>query len=286
MSGDALRVVTCALDFEVAEQAQLVFQIVPALSSGSITFETLDISSDGAELDSVEEISGPHGARVQVVAAPAGRLKVAYRAELDVGTALPGAYRAEGALSPESNPSPGFAEVLYLRPSRYCPTDRLGGFATAEFGTSGPVTDRVAVIVDWIRRRIEYLPGSGTVRDSAEDTLLTGMGTCRDFAHLGVALCRAVGIPARFSGVYAPGLSPMDFHAVFEILHDGRWYVFDPTGLAPRTAMVRIATGRDAADVAFASVERGSVELIEMEVSAVVGSSLPSDDWSHLVELA
>jgi transglutaminase-like putative cysteine protease len=140
--------------------------------------------------------------------------------------------------------------------------------------------------VDWIRRRIEYLPGSGTVRDSAEDTLLTGMGTCRDFAHLGVALCRAVGIPARFSGVYAPGLSPMDFHAVFEILLDGHWYVFDPTGLAPRSAMVRIATGRDAADVAFASVERGSVELIEMEVSAVVGSSLPIDDSSRLVELA
>ena len=102
------------------------------------------------------------------------------------------------------------------------------------------------------------MAGSSSVHDSAEDTLLTGMGTCRDFAHLGVALCRAVGIPARFAAVYAPGLSPMDFHAVFEAQDlDGRWYAYDATDLAPRQSMVRIVTGRDAADAAFASVNSG-----------------------------
>jgi transglutaminase-like putative cysteine protease len=124
------------------------------------------------------------------------------------------------------------------------------------------------------------------VHDSAEDTLLTGKGTCRDFAHLGVALCRATGIPARFAAVYAPGLSPMDFHAVYEANEDGRWYVYDSTGLAPRASLVRIATGRDAADTAFAAVTRGNAELESIEVGAVALPDLPSDDLGELIELA
>jgi transglutaminase-like putative cysteine protease len=124
------------------------------------------------------------------------------------------------------------------------------------------------------------------VHDSAEHTLLTGVGTCRDFAHLGVALCRAVGIPARFSSVYAPGLHPMDFHAVFEVMEDGRWFAYDATDLAPRPAMVRIATGRDAADAAFVSVLAGIATLEHLEVTATVGDDLPVDDRERLVELA
>jgi len=161
------------------------------------------------------------------------------------------------------------------------------GFAVAEFGTASTVGDRVASITDWIRRRVGYVAGSSTVHNSAEDTLLTGMGTCRDFAHLGVALCRAVGIPARFAAVYAPGLSPMDFHAVFEAQEsDGRWYAHDATDLAPRQTMVRIVTGRDAADAAFASVNRGIATLGSVEVSATTGGRLPVDDRARAVELA
>jgi transglutaminase-like putative cysteine protease len=283
VSSDATRVVTCDLDFEIAEEARFVFQLAPATTAGAIAAEELAIVSGESERISPLEISGPHGARVHLVTAPVGRLRLTYRAEIVVAAPV---TSDDPATAYKLGAAEDFDEVLYLRPSRYCPTDRLVGFATAEFGASGEELDRVATIIDWIRRRIEYLPGSGTVRDSAEDTLLTGMGTCRDFAHLGVALCRAVGIPARFSAVYAPGLSPMDFHAVFEVLHGGRWFVFDPTGLAPRTAMVRIATGRDAADAAFASVERGNAQLTEIEVSAVVGLSLPMDDHAGLVELA
>lgn len=282
----ASRVVTCNLDFEVAEEVRLVFQLAPAMSAGVVVAEEFDVVSTDVGSISPVEIAGPHGARMHLVRAPAGNLKVAYRAEIVVGGLLGSDHQAETTSSAVLGSVEAFEEVLYLRPSRYCPTDRLAGFAIAEFGGSGQELDRVTTIVDWIRRRVEYLPGSGTVRDSAEDTLLTGMGSCRDFAHLGVALCRAVGIPARFAAVYAPGLSPMDFHAVFEVLHDGRWFVLDPTGLAPRTAMVRIATGRDAADAAFASVERGSAQLAQMEVTAVVGSSLPTDDWESFIELA
>jgi transglutaminase-like putative cysteine protease len=144
----------------------------------------------------------------------------------------------------------------------------------------------VASITEWIRRRISYVPGSSDVHDSAEHTLLTGMGTCRDFAHLGIALCRATGIPARFAAVYAPGLVPMDFHAVFETLQHGRWTVHDATGLAPRSSLVRIATGRDAADAAFSAVNSGVIDMEFLEVSATVASVLPWENHAEIVELA
>ena len=117
--------------------------------------------------------------------------------------------------------------------------------------------------------------------------MLTGMGTCRDLAHPGLAPCRAVGIPARFAAVYAPGLYPMDFHAVFGgPEEDGRWSAHDATDLAPRQSMVRIVTGRDAADAAFASVTSSIATLEYIEVSATAGGDLPIDDSSLVVELA
>jgi transglutaminase-like putative cysteine protease len=182
--------------------------------------------------------------------------------------------------------STAYERLVYRRPSRYCPSDHLVGFAVAEFGIGASVRQRVESITGWIRDRIGYVAGSSSVHDSAEDTLLTGMGTCRDFAHLGVALCRAVGIPARFAAVYAPGLSPMDFHAVFETMdEEGRWYAHDATDLAPRSSMVRIVTGRDAADAAFASVDRGIAVLDGVTVTATVGGGLPVGDPSALVQL-
>jgi transglutaminase-like putative cysteine protease len=144
----------------------------------------------------------------------------------------------------------------------------------------------VAAIAEWIWRRIGYVPGSSTVHDSAEDTLLTGVGTCRDFAHLGIALCRATGVPARFAAVYAPGLCPMDFHAVFEAFEDGRWQAHDATRLAPRPSMVRVVTGRDAADTAFAAITRGIANLELIDVTATVNGFLPTDDYSEAIELA
>jgi len=286
VAGDSIRVVSCDLEFEVSEDASFVFQLAAATSAGSMIAEKLEISSDGATSPTTREIPGPHHGRLHLVQAPVGRLDITYRAELDVAGALPDQPLVADLDVDSLNPSVAYSEVLYRRPSRYCPTDRIQGFASSEFGTTGDGFARVQAIVEWIRQRIEYLPGSGTVRDSAEDTLLTGMGTCRDFAHLGVALCRAVGIPARFASVYAPGLTPMDFHAVFEARQENRWCVFDATGLAPRSSMVRIVTGRDAADAAFASVEQGSARLVAIDVSAIVGSSLPVDDFEQLVEIA
>ena len=91
-------------------------------------------------------------------------------------------------------------------------------------------------------------------------------GACRDFAHLTIALLPGPRHPARLVAVYAPGLTPMDFHAVVEARVDGDWQVLDPTRLAPRSSLVRIATGRDAADTAFATTLAGDAELLTFEV--------------------
>ena len=284
---DGMRVIMCDLAFMVAEPAELVLQVVAASSAGHVVDEHFEVVTNGAPPSSVVELRDPHGARMHIVRSTPGRLTVTYRAEIQAGPPRSSEQAgADDAAGDEGQHFSSYERQVYLRPSRYCPSDHVVGFAVAEFGTGPNVGARVASITDWIRRRIGYVPGSSTVSDSAEDTLLTGMGTCRDFAHLGVALCRATGIPARFAAVYAPGLSPMDFHAVFEASEDGRWSVHDPTGLAPRSSLVRIATGRDAADTAFAAITSGIADLEAIEVSATVGSSLPVDDHSRIVELA
>jgi transglutaminase-like putative cysteine protease len=162
------------------------------------------------------------------------------------------------------------ASVLpYIYPSRYCQSDRLRRYAMREFGHLRQGYWRVKAIQDWVRERTMFLSGSSTNTTSAIDTLVEQVGVCREFAHLMIALCRAVNIPARFvTGIdYGadPALGPTDFHAYVEAYLGGRWYLFDPTGVSPPTGLVRIGTGRDAADVSFATMfgdVRSSAPLI------------------------
>ena len=151
------------------------------------------------------------------------------------------------------------SEVLpYIYPSRYCQSDRLGRLATWEFAHFQPGYTRVRAIQDWLRRRTTFLPGSSNSNTSATDTLISQTGVCRDFAHLMIALCRAMNIPARFvTGIdYGadPKLGPTDFHAYVEVYLSHRWYVFDASGISPPMGLIRLGTGRDAADTSFATV--------------------------------
>ncbi|HVZ45702.1 MAG TPA: transglutaminase family protein [Ramlibacter sp.] len=170
------------------------------------------------------------------------------------------------------------ASVLpYLYPSRYCESDRLHRFAFAEFGALRQGYERVLVIRDWVRRHVAFLSNSSDGNTSACDTLVTKQGVCRDFAHLMIALCRAVNIPSRFAtGIdYGadPALGPPDFHAYVEVYVGGAWYLFDPSGTAIPMGFIRLATGRDAADAAFASIF-GSVEWKTpvIEIEAIAGA--------------
>ena len=151
------------------------------------------------------------------------------------------------------------ARVLhYLYPSRYCQSDLLTMLATREFGLHPMGYQRVLAIRDWVRGRVTFCANTSDAHTSALDTLCNRRGVCRDFAHLMIALCRALGIPARFTtGIdYGadPALGPPDFHAYVEAYLGDRWYLFDPSGTAIPMGLVRFASGRDASDVAFATI--------------------------------
>ena len=166
------------------------------------------------------------------------------------------------------------ADVLpFLLASRFCPSDKFGRFAARELGqTSGGA--RVNAILAWIARNVDYVHGVSDSETTAERTFVDRAGVCRDFAHLAVTLARASGIPARTVAAYAWQLVPQDFHAVPEFFLDGGWWLADATGLAPIDGLVRIAHGRDAADIAFlttageASVEAMSIAVNALEVAA------------------
>jgi transglutaminase-like putative cysteine protease len=154
----------------------------------------------------------------------------------------------------------------YLFPSRYCQSDRLSAFAFQKFGDLGHPLTQVSAITDWIFETIDYAPGSSGADTSACDTIIQRAGVCRDFAHLGISLCRALSIPARYFSGYACDMQPPDFHACFEACIGNQWFVFDPTRLSSPNGLIRIATGRDAADTSTATIF-GSIELTHMRVS-------------------
>jgi transglutaminase-like putative cysteine protease len=174
---------------------------------------------------------------------------------------------------------------LHLRPSRYAEAGKFYGFAATEFGNYVDSTTLLEKVSSWVGSRLNYVPGSSQPIDGAVDTLLAGAGVCRDFAHLVMALLRAVNVPARVASVYAPGLCPMDFHSVAEAFVEGQWRAVDGTLLAQRQTLVRIATGRDAADIAFLDNHKGEITLTKLEVTAVVDGELPRDSIEELVSI-
>ena len=264
--------VGCALTFEVAHHVVLALQVAAATTAGQFEVDELVVELDGRSVP-VDEVEVEHGGRVHIVACAAGRLTVNYHGVVQRMSS--------------TGPAPTVAEKLFaVRPSRYCPSDLLEAFADAELGMPASVADRGRIIGDWVFGRLRYELGSSGPLDTAVDTLLAGRGVCRDFAHLTVGLCRAAGVPARVASVYAPGVTPMDFHAVAEVATTTGWELVDATRLAPRQSLVRIATGRDAGDTAFSTTLDGAADLVASGVLAFVHGDLPIDDHLEPVSLA
>jgi len=198
--------------------------------------------------------------------APPGEFKVAYEAIVQVGhpTEEPGQVQE---IPPGELP---LSVLTHLYPSRYCQSDRLERFAKRTFGGLPPGYQRVAAICNWIHDNVDYVAGASDALTSAYDIVSQRAGVCRDFAHLGIALTRVLGIPARYVSAFAWRLEPPDFHAVFEAFLRGPygpgWYVFDPTRMAAPEGIVRIGIGRDAAEVAFCT-QFGEMEFDKPDVS-------------------
>jgi transglutaminase-like putative cysteine protease len=214
----------------------------------------------------------PHfGNRLLRVSAASGDVEIEYQATVDITH-----FIADPGSIPETPVGQLPAEVLpFLLPSRYCQSDRMGKFACWEFGKLAPGYARVEAIRQWVQSRTRFVVGTTTSATSALDTLAEHTGVCRDFAHLMITLCRALNIPARFvTGIdYGadPALGPVDFHAYVEAFLGDRWYLFDPTDITPTTGLLRIGTGRDAADAPFATIF-GDVQsgMPELSIRAIV----------------
>jgi transglutaminase-like putative cysteine protease len=146
----------------------------------------------------------------------------------------------------------------------------LADLAFEVAGQLPPGRAQVTAICDWVHDNLRYQSGASDSSTSAVETLRDRAGVCRDFAHLVISLCRAMGIPARFATGYAWGLGWPDFHACIEAFLVGQWHLFDPTRKVTTDRIIRIGTGRDAADVSFATIfgDGHPSELTEMRVCA------------------
>ena len=240
--------IDCKLGYTLASTTDFVFQILALQGlDQEVVTESLRITS-GSSYRTYED---PHiGHRFLRVQAAPGALNLRYRARVRVA-------RPRRNLHAEELPIAALPdEVLHnLMATRYCESDLLGPAAIKLFGGLSPGYSRVAAICDWIQRNVDYRTGSSDTTTTACDVFLRRVGVCRDFAHLGVTFCRALNIPARLAVGYAIfGTPPPDFHAMFEAFVGGRWQLFDATRMSDPRDLVRIAVGRDATDVAFATI--------------------------------
>ncbi|GAB3526005.1 transglutaminase-like domain-containing protein [Arthrobacter monumenti] len=264
------RVVSAHLAFTTTHNTSIAMAVAAAGNKGFHSFdETLNVTVDGLPA-TMHEIADLHSGRMHTIT-----LEQPAKVVVDYSAEIAGTERAE--------PIDEMDLIRYVRPSRYCESDRLLPVSFAEFGDMQGM-DLLVAVRQWVNRELSYVAGSSRPTDGAVETFLGRQGVCRDYAHLVISLLRAKDVPARLAAVYAPGLSPMDFHAVVEAYVDGVWHVIDATGLAPRESMLRITTGRDASDTAFLSTVGGRLQLQEVRVTATV-NELPMDDAGKLTQL-
>lgn len=286
------------LGYEIDEHgADFVFNIHAAHTANqTISAESLTLSQPIDPQIHTDPLTGNRYMRLRAMP---GELKLSYAATVDL---------THYCIEPEQLAEVPVrylppAVIGYIYPSRYCQSDRLVKLAINEFGKLWQGHSRVQAIQDWVKSRVTFSSNTSNSNTSAVDTLIEQVGVCRDFAHLMIALCRAVNIPARFAtGTdYGadPAHGPSDFHAYVEAYLGGRWYIFDPSGTGIPMGFVRFGTGRDAADVAFATIFGGvKAQAPVIHASAVEDASrgivlphqcreaLSTDSGVHLVSRA
>jgi transglutaminase-like putative cysteine protease len=234
---------SCDLAFEITEPITFVLMLRPR--SGAQQW----IAREDYRLEPtvpVFEFTDDYGNLCQRLIAPSGFFTVRTSAEVMTADYVDQAF---GAPFVEIQNLPDRV-LCYLLPSRYCESDRFGQMATEIVAGRQPGYDQVVAIVTWLRNTITFRPGSSDFAVSASEVNTRQVGVCRDLAHLGIALCRSISIPARMVVGYLYGLEPMDLHAWFEAYVGGRWYTFDATQAELNGGYVAVGYGRDAADVA------------------------------------
>ncbi|HEX8465499.1 MAG TPA: transglutaminase family protein [Abditibacterium sp.] len=245
--------------YDLPSDAFILLMIEPPLQG--LTHRVLDEKLTTTSTPSTMLWNDIYGNPQRRFAAPSGRFSFEFSSQIETqdNQNLPND-------AVEHAPSDIPAEcIIYTVPSRYCQSDRLQRLAQSEFGQMTPGGGRVNTIAAWIRQRVEYQYGTTDAMTSAYDTAAQRVGVCRDFAHLLISFCRAMGIPARYVSGYCLDLEPPDFHAYVQVYMGGAWHNVDATYEGVRPALVPIAVGRDAADVPITTLF-GPAKLIEQSV--------------------
>jgi transglutaminase-like putative cysteine protease len=256
-------VTTCTIETRIGWQAEgeaaavLLLRVADAPGQ-TIADEHLEV--EGATVE--DPGTRPGGARPVRLRTGGGPVRLRYTAtvevdqddEVPVDVAIP----TLGDLA--------FDLLPWTLPSRYCPSDVLTPMAVTLFGGSARDGRLLEEVRSWVQTNIAYVAGTSDVHTAADETMLRRTGVCRDLAHLTVSLLRALDVPARVVGAYALDLEPQDFHAVVEA-HDGTaWRLLDATGLAPTRTVVRVATGSDAAEIAWGTTD-GPISVDDLQVA-------------------
>jgi len=258
--------VSARIDYKAISPSTLLLNIQPFKSLNQVIIEETFDSSPALNMKELNSLAGEK--RFNIIDIPnMGNISLQYSAIVENEVKVVKAAHLDDvpiSLMPAS-------ALSYLNPSRYCQSDKLYKFAYNKFGNIEHAFQKVMAIREWIFKNVEYSSGYTTPQTSAFDTITEQIGVCRDFAHLGIALCRALTIPARYFTGYAYQLLPQDFHACFEVYLGGYWIIIDATNLVPINGLIKIATGVDATDTALASIF-GNLQFQRMEVSTTLQS--------------
>lgn len=250
---------SCTLNFTIARPTPFILMLRPR--SGAQQWVARETYTMTPAVSAVE-FTDAYGNLCQRLIAPPGDFTIHTSADVmparDIDVA-PGAPFVEIQNLPD-------AVLTYLQPSRYCETEVFFEMALGIVGDATPGYDQVNAILEWIRREVRFNSASTHDHMAATEVNQRREGVCRDLAHLGIVLCRALCIPARMVVGYLHGLEPMDLHAWFEAYVGGRWYTFDATQDQPRGGRVTVAYGHDAANVAIFSQFGPALSPNKMEV--------------------
>jgi len=259
--------VTCELDYRLQYPATFLFALHCIQTGGQRILSESLVTNPFVNTEEFTLVGGMNRfSRIRTL--NPGQLSIFYQAEVSTSMRI----AAVDSLCFDGPANLGPEAIPFLFPSRYCQSDRLRQQAMDLFGHLRSPYAIASGVSDWIFEHVHYVSGSSGETCSSIETLERRQGVCRDFAHLAIALCRAMNVPARYATCYAYQLNLQDFHACFEVFIDGWWYVFDATRLAPLNGLVRIATGRDAADAAVCTIF-GNPQLTRSVVSCECSDS-------------
>ena len=249
--------ISCYLKFEISEPTPFILMLRPR--SGAQQWVEREEYKITPSIP-VFEFTDNYGNLCQRLIANVGTFSISTSSDVITSNSIDQAFNAP-FVEIQNLPD---AVLSYLLPSRYCESDCFNEMAMSI--TEGQLLgyNQVSAITNWLRTNISYVPGSNNQTLSAIQIKDRGVGVCRDFAHLGIALCRSLSIPARIVVGYLYELKPMDMHAWFEAYIDDRWYTFDATQVdSINGGYVALGFGRDAADVAIFNQFGPSVFPIE-----------------------